>query len=267
MKYPERLSPERLFFLSKEERKIYESEWGNKPAQNQVPESKQTAEPMMDSELSESIDDIYKSIFKDVMNESGYEDFRRLLDEELKANKELYGDSEAVNEAIGAEGVDHYKWLQGTNISGIGKLFVVGLGMLGSAIALLATAIRDKLAMIKLKAYFNKMVEIIDQGRHKKRSWLSKMFNWKYRGEHNTACLRFIQEAEDRNMALSVMEAAKKLGYFAPGQMANIASGSIPQDGGGLGAFNQNVIMKLNFLIPEGPDIKIPRIDNQEETA
>jgi hypothetical protein len=29
MKYPERLSPERLFFLSKEERAIYESEWAN----------------------------------------------------------------------------------------------------------------------------------------------------------------------------------------------------------------------------------------------
>ena len=27
MKYPERLSPERLFFLTKEERAIYESEW------------------------------------------------------------------------------------------------------------------------------------------------------------------------------------------------------------------------------------------------
>ena len=88
------------------------------------------------------------------------------------------------------------------------------------------------------------------------------MFNWKWRGEHNVACFRFIQETADRNMALGVMQAAKKLGYFAPGQMQNIASGANPQDGGGLSDFNNNVLSKLNFLVPETPDVSIPSRDN-----
>jgi hypothetical protein len=154
------------------------------------------------------------------------------------------------------------KWLQGVNVKGFGKLFLAGLGLLGTGIALLATNIRDRLAMIKLKAFMNKMIEIVDNGILKRRSFLSKMFNWKYRGEHNVACFRFIQETADRNMALGVMQAAKKLGYFAPGQMQNIASGANPQEGGGLSDFNNNVLSKLNFLVPETPDVSIPSRDN-----
>lgn len=100
----------------------------------------------------------------------------------------------------------------------------------------------------------NRLVEIIDQGINKRRSWLSKMFNWKNRGEHNMACFRFIQETRDRDMALSVMQAAKRLGYFAPGQMTQIASGSNPQPGSGLAAFDDNVLSKINILIPEDDD-------------
>lgn len=212
MKYPERLSPERLFFLNKEERAIYESEWAGRSVETCtiVTESDNN-----DEYVHEQVDSIYKDLFDDIINETQYNEFKKLLDEEIKYFNEITQLS--VNE--GAEGLDHMAWLRGINVKGFGKLFLAGLGLLGTGIALLATNIRDKIAMIKLKSFMNKMTEIVDQGIKKKRSFLSKMFNWKWRGEHNVACFRFIQEAADRNMALGVMQAAKKLGYFAPGQM------------------------------------------------
>jgi len=259
MKYPERLSPERLFFLSKEERAIYESEWANFSTEmnNAVTENDSN-----DKYVNEQVDSIYQDLFNDIISETHYNEFKKLLDEEIKHFNETsqLADSQVFE---GAEGKDHMAWLQGVNVKGFGKLFLAGLGLLGTGIALLATNIRDRLAMIKLKKFMNKMVEIIDNGTGaKKRSFLSKMFNWKWRGEHNVACFRFIQETADRNMALGVMQAAKKLGYFAPGQMQNIASGANPQDGGGLSDFNNNVLSKLNFLVPETPDVSIPSRDN-----
>jgi hypothetical protein len=44
--------------------------------------------------------------------------------------------------------------------------------------------------------------------------------------------------------------------------MQNIASGANPQEGGGLSDFNNNVLSKLNFLVPETPDVSIPSRDN-----
>jgi hypothetical protein len=256
MKYPERLSPERLFFLTKEERAIYESEWAEhlNKQDNDI--------TINDTEyVNEQVDSIYQDLFNDIISETHYNEFKKLLDEEIKYFNET---SQLTDNQVfeGAEGVDHMKWLQGVNVKGFGKLFLAGLGLLGTGIALLATNVRDRLAMIKLKKFMNRMVEVIDQGIKKKRSFLSKMFNWKWRGEHNVACFRFIQETADRNMALGVMQAAKKLGYFAPGQMQNIASGANPQEGGGLSDFNNNVLSKLNFLVPETPDVSIPSRDN-----
>ena len=86
------------------------------------------------------------------------------------------------------------RWLSSVNLNWLGKLAVAGLGLLGTAIAYMASDIKHKLAMIKLKKYFNRLVEIIDNSGKgtKKRSFFSKMFNWKERGEHNIACFRTI---------------------------------------------------------------------------
>lgn len=58
------------------------------------------------------------------------------------------------------------------------------------------------------------------------------------------------------------MQAAKKLGYFAPGQMAQISSGEMPQEDGGLSEFNTKVLSKLNALVPEDDSIKIQTANN-----
>ena len=81
MKYPERLSPERLFFLSKEERAIYESEWANFSTElsNDVTESDSN-----DEYVNEQVDSIYQDLFNDIISETQYNEFKTLLDEEIK---------------------------------------------------------------------------------------------------------------------------------------------------------------------------------------
>ena len=270
MKFPERLSKERLFLLSKEDRAIYEQEWGsrNVPENNVLPdfskifEDEEIDEVSENEIVSEHLNVLYDDLFKDIINEDEFFEIQKNIKEDLKFyfNKNL---QLIVNESIGT-GSDHMRWLEGFNIKGIGKLAVAGLGLLGTAIAYLASDVKHRLAMIKLKKYMNRLVELIDNSAKgtKKRSFFSKMFNWKERGEHNIACFRTIQEAADRNMVLSVMQAAKKLGYFAPGQMAQISSGEMPQEDGGLSEFNTKVLSKLNALVPEDDSVKIQTANN-----
>jgi len=81
MKYPERLSPERLFFLSKEEREIYESEWANFSTEvNDVV----TESDSNDEYVNEQVDSIYQDLFNDIISETQYNEFKTLLDEEIK---------------------------------------------------------------------------------------------------------------------------------------------------------------------------------------
>ena len=110
--------------------------------------------------------------------------------------------------------------------------------------------------MWKLKRYMNRLVEIIDQGILKKRSFFSFLMPKKksqFMGERNMACLRTIQEMADRNMTTSVMDAAHKLGFFGQGDMMSIESGGTPQAGGGLDAFQKNVLSKFNIVLDEKP--------------
>ena len=269
MKFPERLSKERLFLLSKEDRAIYEQEWKEKsvpkyvvmPDFSKIFEDEEIDEIAENKIVSEQLNVFYRDLYKDIIDEEEYVQIEKNIGEQLKNNFNK-NSQVSVNEAVGQPGKDHLAWISSINLNWLGKLAVAGLGLLGTAIAYMASDIKHKLAMIKLKKYFNRLVEVVDCGTRKKRSFFSKMFNWKERGEHNIACFRTIQEAADRNMALSVMQAAKRLGYFAPGQMAQISSGEMPQEGGGLSEFNDKVLSKLNVLVPEDDTINIQTANN-----
>lgn len=238
MKFPERLSKERLFLLSKEDRDIYEQEWGSRnvlendvlPNFSKIFEDEEIDEVSENEMVSEHLNVLYDDLFKDIINEDEFFEIQKNIKEDLKFYFNKNSQLSAIQEAVGAPGEDHLSWVRSLNLKGLGKLAVAGLGLLGTAIAYLASDVKHRLAMIKLKKYMNRLVELIDNSAKgtKKRSFFSKMFNWKERGEHNIACFRTIQEAADRNMVLSVMQAAKKLGYFAPGQMAQISSGEMP---------------------------------------
>ena len=53
-------------------------------------------------------------------------------------------------------------------------------------------------------------------------------------------------------MTNAVMNAAHKLGFFVSGQMMNVSSGDAPQSGSGLDDFKNNVLSKLNVIVPTG---------------
>lgn len=52
--------------------------------------------------------------------------------------------------------------MRGLKLGWLGTMAAAGLGMLGTGIAYLITAGKDKLAMEKLKYYMNRLVELTD---------------------------------------------------------------------------------------------------------
>lgn len=199
--------------------------------------------------LEEEINRVYDELFADVLSAAEFRQTTDALCEDF-----VSGESEVLVE--GAEGLDAGAWVRGLKLGWLGKLAMGGLAALGTGIAALITAGKDRLAMIKLKKYMNRLVEVIDQGIQKKRSIFTVIMpkSWsKWRGERNMACFRTIQEMADRQVATGVMSAAHKLGYFGQGQMMNIASGSAPQSGGGLDDFRDNVLSQLTVIVGEKP--------------
>ena len=257
MKFPKVLSKERISLLSPEDRKIYEAEHAYDNVTTLLPPRlfedvdmfNETINEDVDYEsiargiVNEELENIYEEFFSDVMSKTDYSNaltnYTQLLDNQL---------------VEGAEGLDAYAWIRGLEgkLGWLGKLAGVGLAGLATGISALIIAGKDKLAFVKLKKYMNRLVEIIDQGIYKKRSFFSKLFNRKNRGEHNIACFRSIQEMADRSMTNAVMNAAHKLGFFGTGQMMNVNSGDAPQSGSGLDDFKNNVLSKLNVIVPTG---------------
>ena len=253
MKFRKRLSPERISLLTSEDKQIYEKEWSNAP-QTTILESPVTMSYDQENEkqlIKEELKTVYDEFVYDTISKQDYQNF-------IRENRELFYFNEtsqlAVNE--GAEGDDTMAWTRDLKLGWLGKLAMAGLAGLATGIAALLTAGKDTLAMWKLKRYMNRLVEIIDQGVLKKRSFFSFLMPKKksqFMGERNMACLRTIQEMADRNMTTAVMSAAHKLGFFASGNMMNISSGGTPQAGGGLDAFKNNVLSKFNIVLDEKP--------------
>lgn len=259
MKFQERLSRERLFLLSKEDRAIYEAEWKDKPVLSEsaaydfstIFEQSEIDSVKENSYVMEQIDYLYQDLFKDIINEDEFINVAKEIEKELNENS---NESSQLLEYQGAEGWDQTKWIP--NMGWFGKLVIAGLGLIGTGILMLASDMKARIGMMKLKKYFNRLVEIQDQGIKKKRSWYSFWKKKNERGEFNTSCFRFIQEQSARDMTLNVMQAAKRLGYFAPGQMMNISSGAEPQIGSGLDMFRNNVLEQISILVPEDIEAK-----------
>ena len=270
MKFPKELSKERLSLLSPEDRKIYEQEHPKQKKIHTIFEDIDAAYAQMshddapvlyeldeDAIVQEEMQRIYDELFSDIMTEDEFFNSADTLNEEFttaSAEYDALNESNALNE--GAEGLDCMAWLRGANLGWLGKLAMGALAALGTGIAALLVAGKDKLAMIRLKKYMNRIVEIMDQGIQKRRSFITSIMpkSWsKWRGERNIACFRSIQEMADRQMTNGVMNAAHKLGFFAPGQMMNISSGATPQAGSGLDDFRKNVLSKINVIVPEKP--------------
>lgn len=267
MKFPKKLSPERLSLLTLEDRKIYEDEWRNAP-QTSILDGPATfdSDKIDDKKIiREELKTVYDEFVYDTVDKQEYQKF-------ISENRDIFYFNEnaqlAVNEGVAGEGYDALYWTKNLKLGWLGGLLAAGLTGLATGIAALITAGKDTLAMWKLKRYMNRIVEIIDQGILKKRSFFSFLMPKKksqFMGERNLACLRSIQEMADRNMTVSVMSAAHKLGFFGEGDMMNIPSGGTPQSGGGLDAFRKNVLSKFNIVLSEKPAKNVNAIYDEDK--
>ena len=124
MKFPERLSRERLFLLSKEDRAIYEAEWKDKSV---LPESatydfstifeqSEIDSVKENSYVMEQIDYLYQDLFKDIINEDEFVNVAKEIEKQLNEN---FNKSSQLLEYQGAEGLDQTAWLKNLKLSGL----------------------------------------------------------------------------------------------------------------------------------------------------
>lgn len=216
---------------------------------------KSIVDEFVNSIIMEEID----SLFEEYCSELDRDEVKALKEEYLRlineSEEENFNLEESSTLFEGQAGYDCTEWIRGLapKVGWLGKWVLAGLGALGTALGALVVMAKDMNAMRRLKNYMNRLVEVVDQGIHKKRPWytvfLPKKSNaYKNTGEYNIGCFRSIQEMADRNMCVSVMLGAEKLGFFGRGQMMNMVSGGSPQNGGGIMAFKTNVVDKLTFL-------------------
>ena len=244
MKFPYELSKERISLLSPEDRQIYEFEHSGLCSDmlglvenvGFIEEDAQIRK-IMDQYLFESeFDSLFDKDIIEAVGEDEYMNIKKNLYEFIENDPEMKG------ELFEAQGHAAYWWMD-FKIGWLGKL-AAGLltGLLGLVAWLLMKG-KDRLAMVKLKQYMNKLVELIDMGVNKKRPWYSfLMLSKKKRqntGDYNKACFRTIQETAERNMACLYTQCIHNLGFLNPGitDFRGITSGMLPEDGSGLGNF------------------------------
>ena len=316
MKFPRKLSKERLSLLSPEDRKIYEYEHsGLCPEMKQLQESKKkkriyndegnivpnicpkcggkvvlkikgepvyvcsncdayygtmpfnlkesedvidnsddeiTYEDIQDIKLSNEYSEEEKRQIKQMMDEMLFESqFDELFDKELIAEvgldeynnikKNIFEyimndpDLHTLNEA---EGHAADWWM---DCSWILKLSAGLLTGLLGIIAWLFMKGKDRLAMMKLKQYMNKLVELTDSGVNKKRPWYSFLLpgrkNKQNTGDYNKSCFRTIQETTERNMACLYTQCIHRLGFLSPSLTNFNSITNMPPEDSGLGMF------------------------------
>ena len=342
MKFPRKLSKERLSLLSLEDRKIYEYEHsGLCPEMKKLQESKKkkvvyndegkrvpsicskcggtvvlkiqgepiyvcsncgeyygtmpchlgeseeanidnndeiTYEDIQDMKLSNEYTEEEKRQIKQMMDEMLFESqFDELFDKELIAEvgldeynnikKNIFEyvmndpDLHSLNEA---EGHAADWWM---DCSWILKLSAGLLTGLLGIIAWLFMKGKDRLAMMKLKQYMNKLVELTDSGVNKKRPWYSFLLpgrkNKQNTGDYNKACFRTIQETAERNMACLYTQCIHRLGFLSPSltNFNSIPSGGLPPEDSGLG----NFINLASIMSVDVENIKLPEDDTTDE--
>lgn len=244
MKFPYELSKERISLLSPEDRQIYEFEHSGLCSDalalvenvGFIEEDAQIRK-IMDQYLFESeFDSLFDKDIIEAVGEDEYMNIKKNLYEFIENDPEMKGE---LFEAPGHAA----DWWMDFKVGWIGKL-AAGLltGLLGLVAWLLMKG-KDRLAMVKLKQYMNKLVELIDMGVNKKRPWYSfLMLSKKKRqntGDYNKTCFRTIQETAERNMACLYTQCIHNLGFLNPGitDFRGITSGMLPEDGSGLGNF------------------------------
>ena len=271
MKFPRVLSKERLSLLSPEDRKIYEYEHSglypiiennNVQIIEDINDYNVLNEDISENSFNEIFDSVYFN--NELINEMGLDEYNQFRSQVYKSMNNA--DLNTLNE-YGGISIDY--WMKGLKLGWLGKLAAGLLTGLIGIIAWLLMKGKDRLAMVQLKKYMNKIVELVDQGVNKKRPWYSFLMPSKKSqrniGDYNKACFRTIQETAERNMACLYSQCIYSLGFLKPSRtnFDGITSGFVPEQGSGLDTFN-NIVNSLSdnmtkkLYIPEADDALLP---------
>lgn len=286
MKFPYELSEQRLSLLSEDDRVIYEYEHSpfyshdDKVASikeyhaartgrmqyyyDQLNEDQEFSDLSEDEKIEMSkvlsdaeVTEIYENIIeplvypiiKDTMTDDEYNSVKEA------SLKYMYNmplnEEEAINEGT-APGVDQTYWIPNMKWLGLlsGGILTTGLaGMIG-----LFIAGKDRAAARALEKYMMKLVETIDMGLYKKKSfwnWLGGKMGMNRkgdRGDQSRACFRNIQELVERKMCTDFLVAGKTCGFFGADPI-NDAITNNTQAGGLNLLFKEKIADKINTLM------------------
>lgn len=188
------------------------------------------------------------NIMSDILPE---EDIKEISEECY--NNLIAKSGEIDNELLEAAGHDMTYWLQ--NMGWFGKI-IGGLltGLLGGLIAAIMAG-KDKWAQKMLEKYMNKLVELIDDGRNKKKSFFSWFgFKRENTGDQSQVCFRSIQENIERNRLTYGSIFCKSAGLFGTNAINDAMSGSGTTGGGYYSGFEEKIAQKIKELHNENKD-------------
>lgn len=243
MKFPYELSQDRLLLLSKEDRELYEYEHSpfysfteKENAYKQFYEAQQYQynyyqNMLNDSEFNDMNEDEKSNVVKELAKAEALESYNiiekwmnPILSESLSKKDidilndhmrhiiiESYDKPGVLNEEVGH---DATFWMN--DLGWLGKL---AGGLFGTGIAAIIGAFvagKDAVAAKMLERFMNKLVELTDDGVHKKKSW----FSWfskkkrKYSGDQSESCFRSYQEMIQRDLMKDTIVGLKTCGFI-----------------------------------------------------
>lgn len=285
MKFPYELSEQRLSLLSEDDRILYEYEHSpfysyedkvrsiNEYNQarygryqnyyNQLNEDEEFKDLSEDekAEMSKQLTNVEATqIYEEVIEPLVYpilmetmtsDEYKTLKEATLKQMYEMPITADVINEGT-APGKDQTFWIPNMGWLGAiaGGILTTGLaGMIG-----LFMAGKDKAAAKALEKYMRKLVETVDMGLYKKKSfwnWLGGKFGSKSKGtsgDQSRACFRNIQELVERKMCTDILVAGKACGFFGNDPIKDAITHNV--ESGGLNLlFKEKIADKINTLI------------------
>lgn len=243
MKFPYELSKDRYLLLSQEDRDIYEYEhspfysatekanaykqlmdaqqyqynyYNNMLNDSDFDDMNETEKIKLSKELAkaealESYDSVAKWMKPILLESLSKKDVNILNGYMRKMIMDSYDNPSVLNEEVGH---DATYWM-----SGLGWLGTLAKGLFGTGIAAIIGAFvagKDAMAAKMLERFMNKLVELTDDGLHKKKSWFSWFSKKKrtYSGDQSEACFRSIQECVQRNLMKDTVVGLKTCGFI-----------------------------------------------------
>ena len=278
MKFPYTLSKSRQLLLSKEDQLLYEYEhspfypyeekvlYVNAYRQRKehymtlinedeefapLPESEkiQLARDLVKYEADTVLDEMDEIMYPLISDTVSLDEYKNLK-EDIRVMISNTVDTESVfalNEG-GTPGHDITYWMPNMKFGWLGKM-ATGILTLGAAgLVGLFMAGKDKMAAKKLEKYMNKLVETVDTGVNKKKSFWSFFGGGKNKGDQSMPCFRYAQETAERTIAKDVLLMGKASGLLGGNGMNDAIAGKTT---GGLNQFVTKVVKPLNAFLLE----------------